>query len=107
LLESGIGTEHGIYPSVTDKMAGKIVIHTERCKGCGLCVTACPKNCIVISTYSNRSGYFPAEFSSNDCTGCTACAVICPDAIIEVYRDSPAAVGAGEKNEARTTEEKV
>jgi 2-oxoglutarate ferredoxin oxidoreductase subunit delta len=68
-------------------MAGKIIINTERCKGCGLCVTVCPKGCIVISKQSNKSGYFPAEANNTDCTGCAVCAIICPDVAIEVYRE--------------------
>jgi 2-oxoglutarate ferredoxin oxidoreductase subunit delta len=66
-------------------MAGKIIIDIERCKGCGLCVAVCPKNCIVISKQSNKIGYFPAETNNTDCTGCAMCAIICPDVAIEVY----------------------
>jgi len=69
------------------KMAGKIIIDTERCKGCGLCVASCPKNSIVISEKSNKNGYFPAQADNSSCTGCAMCAVICPEAIIEVQRD--------------------
>ena len=69
-------------------MANKIIIDTERCKGCGLCVIVCPKNGIVISEKSNKNGYFPAERNSNECTGCANCAIICSEAVIEVYRDS-------------------
>ncbi len=69
-------------------MAGKIIINTERCKGCGLCITVCPKKSIVISTQSNSTGYFPAKANNNDCSGCAACAIMCPDAVIEVLRDS-------------------
>ena len=76
-------------------MAGKITIDTERCKGCGLCVAVCPKNCIAISERSNKTGYYPAQagpdsaLRKNDsCTGCAMCAVICPDAVIEVSRNS-------------------
>jgi 2-oxoglutarate ferredoxin oxidoreductase subunit delta len=69
-------------------MAGKIIINTERCKGCGLCITVCPKGAITISKQSNKSGYFPAQASNTDCTGCAVCAIICPDVAIEVYREN-------------------
>jgi len=69
-------------------MACKIIIDTERCKGCGLCVEVCSRNCITISANSNRNGYFPAVADERECTGCANCAVICSEAIIEVYRDS-------------------
>ena len=68
-------------------MRGKIIIDTERCKGCGLCVVACPNQIIVISGESNKNGYFPAQTDNNGCTGCAICALMCPEAIIEVYRD--------------------
>jgi 2-oxoglutarate ferredoxin oxidoreductase subunit delta len=80
-------------------MACKIIIDTERCKGCGLCVEVCGKNCIVISTNSNKNGYFPAVSNDTECTGCANCAVICSEAIIEVYRDSDRE--AGEPKEKR------
>jgi 2-oxoglutarate ferredoxin oxidoreductase subunit delta len=77
-------------------MAGKIIIDTERCKGCGLCVVVCAKAGIVISKKSNKSGYFPAEAVNSDsfdklatsCTGCAVCAIVCPDAAIEVFCES-------------------
>ncbi len=68
-------------------MAGKIIIDTEKCKGCGLCVVACPKGSIVISEQSNAKGYYPPRQANDDCTGCCNCAVVCPDAAIEVQRD--------------------
>ena len=70
------------------KMKCKIIIDTERCKGCGLCVPACPKSCIAVSEQSNKNGYFPAQATGDDCIGCTLCAIICPETIIEVYRDN-------------------
>ncbi len=84
-------------------MAGKIIIDTERCKGCGLCVTVCPKNDIVISTRPNTIGYFPAQASNTDCTGCAVCAVICPDAAIEVYsNDNIISVEPGGKKKPKS-----
>lgn len=67
-------------------MVNRIIIDSERCKGCGLCLELCPKSCIGISASSNKNGYFPAEFNGKDCTACSACAVICPDAAIEVQK---------------------
>jgi 2-oxoglutarate ferredoxin oxidoreductase subunit delta len=83
------------------KMAGKIIINTERCKGCGLCVAVCPKSCIVISKKSNKSGYFPAEANNNECTGCAACAIICPDVAIEVFREDKLVSDKSKKRKAQ------
>ncbi len=91
-------------------MAGKIVIDTERCKGCGLCVTVCPKNNIEIATDSNQSGYFPARAKNIDCTACGRCAVICPEAIIEISKEEAARIriteAAARKNAEHLIEEK-
>jgi 2-oxoglutarate ferredoxin oxidoreductase subunit delta len=89
-------------------MAGKITIYSERCKGCGLCVTVCPKNCIVISRESNKNGYFPAQADKCGCTGCAVCAIICPEAIIEVSRDSNiVAIEPGKKGKPSLVREKA
>jgi 2-oxoglutarate ferredoxin oxidoreductase subunit delta len=73
-------------------MAGKIVIDTERCKGCGLCITVCPKKNIEVSQDSNKSGYFPAQAQDTECTACTRCAIVCPEGIIEIRLEEPANV---------------
>jgi 2-oxoglutarate ferredoxin oxidoreductase subunit delta len=68
-------------------MIGKIVIDKERCKGCQLCISACPKKLIVLSEDFNEMGYHFVLFDgSEECTGCTMCGRICPDMAIEVYR---------------------
>ncbi len=66
-----------------------IVIDRNKCKGCYFCIEFCPKNIIKISLMYNNTGYFPAEFISEqaeECNGCKTCAVMCPDVAIEVYK---------------------
>jgi len=68
---------------------GRIEIDSEGCKGCGLCLTACPPQLVHIDTlFLNELGYHPAHLvdPNNQCTGCGLCAVICPEACITVYR---------------------
>lgn len=69
-------------------MRGIIVVDTERCKGCGLCVVGCPQKGIRMSQRAvNKKGYPYAELVDEDkCVGCTSCAIVCPDACITVYR---------------------
>jgi len=39
------------------KIKGDIVINTERCKGCEVCVAACPFTVIAMSKEVNGRGY--------------------------------------------------
>jgi len=64
----------------------KIVINTDRCKGCGYCVDVCPRKCIRTSESINKKGVYPAEFiEGSDCIACALCARFCPDVCIEVW----------------------
>ena len=70
------------------KMKGATIVYTERCKGCNLCVVACPLNVLALTTKEvNRKGYnYAHEVLADTCTGCASCATICPDGCITVYR---------------------
>jgi len=66
-----------------------VIIDTERCKGCRLCISVCPKKIIGLASHINQMGYTLAvviEEKAHECTGCTACAIMCPDTAISVYR---------------------
>lgn len=66
---------------------GTIVVDTERCKGCGLCLAFCPQDVLAYSTEHNRNSYNVIYMKAPErCTGCALCAQTCPDIAIEVYR---------------------
>lgn len=66
----------------------KLTFNTDLCKGCGLCVDACPKHILAISKEKiNAKGHHPAEITDQSlCIGCAFCATMCPDCIIKVER---------------------
>lgn len=67
---------------------GIVVIDKERCKGCGLCISACPHQVLTFSGEFNKSGYTVVGMDQAEtCVGCAFCAQTCPDVAIEVYRE--------------------
>jgi 2-oxoglutarate ferredoxin oxidoreductase subunit delta len=60
----------------------------DRCKGCGLCVEACPKKIVLLrSDRLNAKGFHPAGVDEMEkCIGCAFCAMMCPDSVIEVEK---------------------
>ena len=65
---------------------GTVVVDTGACKGCELCIDACPPGVLVMTDHEvNRRGYrFPRLLPG--CTGCNACAQICPDFVFQVWK---------------------
>ncbi len=67
---------------------GTVVIDKDRCKGCGLCIAACPNQVLAFSGELNKSGYNIVHIEDPEaCVGCAFCAQTCPDIAIEVYRE--------------------
>ena len=67
------------------------VFREERCKGCYLCIGACPKKILAPGSHFNQRGYAPATCKDESaCIGCAMCAIICPDVVIEVYKSGGA-----------------
>jgi 2-oxoglutarate ferredoxin oxidoreductase subunit delta len=65
----------------------RINIAVQKCKGCTLCITVCPKKCLEMSKDFNKKGYHTATFKDEGtCTSCGFCYQVCPDVCIEVYK---------------------
>ena len=70
------------------KIRGAVTVNIERCKGCNLCVVACPAKVLSIQPKegNNRCYHFAYMSTPDNCIGCSSCALVCPDSCIEVYR---------------------
>ena len=67
----------------------KVTINENLCKGCGLCVRACPKCVLALAKDTlNAKGYHPSVVANPEaCIGCASCARTCPDVVISIVRD--------------------
>ena len=69
------------------KFRGAVVVDKEKCKGCNLCVVACPTKTLDLSKEVNGKGYHYSEMVNPEaCIGCASCALVCPDSVITVYK---------------------
>ncbi|HEY3625868.1 MAG TPA: ferredoxin family protein [Terracidiphilus sp.] len=72
---------------------GSIRVDINECKGCGLCIEACPPQVIALSECLNHYGYRTATYLGSGCTGCGICFFACPEpGAITVFRLDPAAL---------------
>ncbi len=65
-----------------------VIFNEDKCKGCQLCTTVCPKGIVhMAEDRINSKGFHPATVTEKDkCIGCAFCATICPDVAIEVEK---------------------
>lgn len=69
---------------------GTVVINMEACKGCVLCIDACPPGVLEMTTMEVNSRGYKYPILYEGCTGCMACAQICPDFVFQVLKfDEP------------------
>jgi 2-oxoglutarate ferredoxin oxidoreductase subunit delta len=71
-----------------EKEVAKVTFDKDKCKGCELCIFACPKKILRLSNdMINARGHYPAEITDQDkCIACGFCATMCPDCIITVEK---------------------
>lgn len=73
-----------------NKLAGaKVIIKKDRCKGCEICISVCPKNILAIDDVDvNINGYHAVKIIDEDeCIACASCGIMCPDGAINIYKE--------------------
>ena len=66
----------------------KMKVDLEKCKGCMLCLNACPKNILEVSKEVNKKGMqYVVLKDPEKCTGCGLCFIMCPDCAIEINKE--------------------
>ncbi len=69
------------------KIRGAVVVDVEGCKGCGVCIPACPQGVLDLANEVNGKGYNYSYMKNPEaCIGCQNCAIVCPDGVISVYK---------------------
>jgi len=68
-----------------DQSVPKIVINTEWCKGCHICVEVCPRQVLEVDANVFLRGFHPVQVvQGENCTVCRQCELLCPDLAIAV-----------------------
>lgn len=63
----------------------QILIDRDLCKGCELCIHACPQKILALGRDINAKGYFFARVAEGmRCIGCRLCCITCPDVAIQM-----------------------
>ena len=64
-----------------------VLVATERCKSCSLCIDACAPHALALDPIRvNALGYHPVVLVDPDaCTSCAKCARMCPDAALSIF----------------------
>ena len=66
----------------------KLHVNPAYCKGCLICVEACPTKAITPCKSINAKGYtLPEEDDMRRCTGCMLCETVCSDFAIAIETD--------------------
>jgi NAD-dependent dihydropyrimidine dehydrogenase PreA subunit len=63
----------------TSTSRGYVVINSEECKGCELCIASCPAKVLYLNDRFNTHGYHFSAYQGEGCTGCGICFYNCPE----------------------------
>lgn len=61
---------------------GQVYLIPERCKGCKICISLCPRDVLQVSENTNQKGYHLPEVApgkEDSCVHCEFCTMICPE----------------------------
>ncbi len=69
---------------------GFLKLRIDRCKGCEICISICPKKILALDSVEiNNNGYHPVSvINEEECIACANCAIMCPDGAIDVYKET-------------------
>ena len=76
---TGTVTEGAVLP--------RVEFDSQVCKGCGVCIEACPEDIIEYAGTFNHRGVRPTQLVPDGlvrCSACGNCAVVCPDSAVTV-----------------------
>jgi len=69
----------------TTKNEKRVIIDTEKCKSCELCIHFCAKKALGKSKKTNSFGFFPIEeVTLGVCNACGTCYLMCPDYAVKI-----------------------
>jgi len=70
---------------------GKVIIDRELCKGCYLCINACPVKVLEKDANPNSTGTYPVKPADSElpsggkCIACGNCYEVCPDVCVQIF----------------------
>ena len=67
------------------------------CCGCGACVQACPRECIVMA--EDREGFLYPQVDKSKCIDCGLCDKVCPEKAVTEVRKPLSVFAAKHRNE--------
>ena len=72
-------TKRRLGVGIFRKKTAWVLIDSDNCTGCGICLGICMRNCLEFSERPNGLGRFPVRYKGQGCSGDRACDRACPE----------------------------